>query len=49
MAGEPLNKSLAKEIDTLLAGKSLVEPKNKAGDAPKKDERNERGFLRPEK
>jgi len=39
VAGEPLNKSLAKEIDTLLAGKSLVEPKNKAGDAPKKDEK----------
>jgi thiol-disulfide isomerase/thioredoxin len=38
-AGEPLNKSLAKEIDTLLAGKSLVAPKNKAGDAPKKDEK----------
>ncbi len=37
-AGEPLNKSLAKEIDTLLAGKSLVESKGKAGDVPKKDE-----------
>ncbi len=37
-AGEPLNKSLAKEIDTLLAGKSLVESKDKAGDTPKKDE-----------
>jgi thiol-disulfide isomerase/thioredoxin len=40
VAGEPLNKSLAKEIDTLLAGKSLVEPKNKAEEAPRKDEKD---------
>jgi thiol-disulfide isomerase/thioredoxin len=38
-AAEPLNKALAKEIDTLLEGKSLVEAKDKAGDAPRKDEK----------
>jgi thiol-disulfide isomerase/thioredoxin len=38
-AAEPLNQSLAKEIDTLLAGKSLVESKDKDGDAPKKGEK----------
>ncbi len=34
-AGEPLHKSLANEIDTLLAGKSLVAPKEKAAAAKK--------------
>jgi thiol-disulfide isomerase/thioredoxin len=38
-AGEPLNKSLAKEIDTLLVGKPLAQPKDKGGDAPKKDQK----------
>jgi thiol-disulfide isomerase/thioredoxin len=33
----PLHKSLAKEIETLLEGKSLVTPKPSAKDAPSKD------------
>ena len=37
--GEPLHQSLAKEIDTLLAGKSLVEPSKKAEDVPKKNDK----------
>ncbi len=36
-AGTPFNKSLAKEIDTLLAGKSLVTPHDKAKEVSKKD------------
>jgi thiol-disulfide isomerase/thioredoxin len=39
VAGETLNQTLVREIDTLLAGKSLVEGKNKAGDAPRKAEK----------
>jgi thiol-disulfide isomerase/thioredoxin len=39
VAGETLNQTLVREIDTLLAGKSLVGPKNKAGDAAKKSEK----------
>jgi len=36
-SGTPLHKSLAKEIDTLLEGKSLVAPKLSAKDASSKD------------
>ena len=36
-AAEPLNKTLAKEIDTLLEGKSLSSPTEKANEASKKD------------
>jgi thiol-disulfide isomerase/thioredoxin len=36
-AAEPLNKVLAKEIDTLLEGKSLAVPNDKANEASKKD------------
>jgi thiol-disulfide isomerase/thioredoxin len=36
-APEPLSKTLAKEIDSLLAGKSLVGPKDSANPAAKKD------------
>jgi thiol-disulfide isomerase/thioredoxin len=36
-APEALNKTLAKEIDSLLAGKSLVGPKDSAKQASKKD------------
>jgi hypothetical protein len=36
-APEELSKTLAKEIDSLLAGKSLVSPKDGAKQASKKD------------
>ncbi len=36
-AAEPLSKSLAKEIDTLLEGKSLVSPKPKGNEASRKN------------
>ena len=36
-AAEPLSKTLAKEIDTLLEGKSLAGPKDKSNEASKKD------------
>lgn len=38
-SGTPLHKSLAKEIDTLLEGKSLVTPKAPARDASKKNDK----------
>jgi thiol-disulfide isomerase/thioredoxin len=38
-AAEPLSKSLAKEIDTLLEGKSLTGPKAHAEDASKKSDK----------
>jgi thiol-disulfide isomerase/thioredoxin len=38
-AGEPLHKSLAKEIDALLEGKSLTEAKEKSKEPAKKDEK----------
>ena len=37
-AGEPLNKTLAKEIDTLLEGKSLLTSKEPAKDNSKKSD-----------
>lgn len=39
-SGAPLNKSLAKEIETLLEGKSLLTPKDTAKDASKRSEKS---------